>query len=112
MFLPVTNRQELFRDKAIVIPNLKYEYILGQVLHRAYRFSTGYSTTEKHYIMVNGEMITEVISQVTECPIIKNRGTFTLPLMSVSVISVKIPPLQNINNVYNSTVAHSSYQRV
>ena len=62
-----------------MIQNLKLEYILGQVLHRAYRFSTSYSTTGKHYITINGKMIAETISQVTNNPIIKTKGKITMP---------------------------------
>ena len=84
----------------LCIQNLKCEYILGQVLHRAYRFSTGYSTMGKQYITINGKMITEAMLQVTNSHIIKTKGKITLPPMSVSVISVKMPPLYNTNDVY------------
>ena len=60
----------------------------------------GFSTTGKHYITVNDEMIAEAISQVTNNPIIKIKGKITLPPMSASVISVKTPPLHNTNHVY------------
>ena len=60
----------------------------------------GYSTTGKHYIMVNSEKITEAISQVTNDPIIKTKGKITLPPMSVSIISIKTPLLCNTNHVY------------
>ena len=50
--------------------------------------------------MVNGEMIMEAIMQVTDNPITKTKGKITLPPVSVSVISVKTPPLCNTNNVY------------
>ena len=93
-------KKKLFRDRAIVIQNLKHKYILGQVLHKAYRFCMGYSTTGKHYITVNGEMIAEAISQVTDNPIIKTKGKITLPPVSVSIINVKMPPLCNTNNIY------------
>ena len=63
----------------IIIQNLKHNYILGQVLHRAYRFGMGYSTTGKHYITINGEMIAEAISQVTDCPILKMKGKINFP---------------------------------
>ena len=91
-FVQLQTGKKLFRYRVIVIQNLKHKYILGQVLHRAYRFGTGYSTTGKHYITINGEMITEAISQVTNNPIIKTKGKITLPPMSISVISVKTPP--------------------
>ena len=83
-FIQLQIGKKLFMDRAIVIQNLKYEYILGQVLHRAYRFGTGYSTKGKHYITVNGEMIAEIISH--HHPIIKTKGKITLSPMSVSVM--------------------------
>ena len=46
-FIQLQISKKLSRDRAIVIQNLRCEYILGQVLHRAYRFGTGYSTTGK-----------------------------------------------------------------
>ena len=99
-FIQLQIDQKLFRDRTMVIQNLKCEYILGQVLHRAYRFSTCYSTTGKHYRMINGEMIAEAITQVTDKPIINTQCKITLPPMSVSVLSVHMPPLCNTNNIY------------
>ena len=43
-FSSVQTGSKVFRDKVIVIENLKRNYILGQVLHRHNRFGTGYST--------------------------------------------------------------------
>ena len=40
----------------VVIEHLRHKYILGQVLHRSYQFSTSYSTTGKHYITINGRV--------------------------------------------------------
>ena len=59
----------------------------------------GYSTTGKHYIAVNGEMISEAISHVNDKPYIKTKGKITLPSMSASVISVKTPPFHSTNNI-------------
>ena len=50
--------------------------------------------------MVNGEMIAEAISQVTNNPIIKTKGKIILPPMSVSIIIVKTLPLCNTNNIH------------
>ena len=52
-FIQLQIGKKLFRDKVIVIQNLKHGYMLGEVLHRAYRFRTGYSSTGKHYITIN-----------------------------------------------------------
>ena len=79
-FIQLQIGKKLFRDRVIVIQNLKCEYILGEVLHRVYRLRTSYSTTGKHYITINGEIITEAISQVTNNPIIKTKGKIVLPL--------------------------------
>ena len=80
-FIQLQIGKKVLRDRVIVIKNLKGEYILGQVLHRAYIFSTGYSTMGKHYITINSEMIAEAISQVTDSPIIKTKGKITLSLL-------------------------------
>ena len=45
-------------------------------------------------------MIAEAIPQVTNNPIIKTKGKTTFPPKSVSVISVKMPPFCNTNNIY------------
>ena len=97
MFCPLT---KIFRDRAIVIQNLKCNYILGLVLHRTYRFGMGYTTAAKHYLTINGEMITVAILQITDSPILKTKGKITVPLMSVSVIVIKTPTLLDTNNVY------------
>ena len=60
----------VFRDRVVVIENLRCKYILGQVLHRSYQFSTGYSTTGKHYITINGQVIAQSISQALDYLII------------------------------------------
>ena len=60
----------------------------------------GYSSTGKHYKMVNGKMITEAISQVTDNSIFKTKGKIILPPMSASIICVKMPLLCNTNNMY------------
>ena len=88
-FIQLQISKKLFRDSVIVIQNLKCKYILGQVLHRTYRFGTSYSTTGRHYITINSEMIAEAISQVIDSPILKTKGKIILPSMSISVISVK-----------------------
>ena len=60
----------------------------------------GYSTTGKHYITANGEVIAEAISQVIGNPISKTKDEITLPPMSVSVVSVKTPSLCNTNHLH------------
>ena len=90
----------MFRDRAFFIENLKWYYILGQVLHRTNRFGMGYSTTGRHYITINGEMKAQAISQTTNSPILKTKGKIMLPPMSISIVGIKMPTLQNTNNVY------------
>ena len=82
--------EKIYRDRVIVIQNLKCNYILGQVLHRAFRFRTGYSTTGRHYITMNGKMVTEAISQVTDNTILKTTGKISLPPVSLSVVGINI----------------------
>ena len=88
-FIQLQISKKLFRDRVIMIQNLKYKCILGHVLHRVYRFGIGCSTTGRLYITINGKS-----------PILKTEGKITLPPMSNSVISVKMPPLCNTNDVY------------
>ena len=84
----------------MVIKNLRHKYILGQVLHRSYQFSTSYSTTGKHYITINGQVIAQSVLQALYYPIIKTKGKVTLPPMPVSIIEVKTPKLSNTINLY------------
>ena len=88
----------------MVIDNLRYKYILGQVLHRSYQFGTGYSTTDKHYITINGQIIVQSVSQTLDYPIMKMKDMVTLPPMSVSIIEVKTPKLTNTTNLYGMNV--------
>ena len=64
------------------------------------RFGTGYSSTGRHYITTNGEMIAQSISQATTNPILKTKGKVTLPPMSVSVLEIKMSVIPNTNNLY------------
>ena len=70
-FVQLQISKKLFRNRVIVIQNLKCKYILSQVLYRAYRFNTSYSSTGRHHITINSEMITEANLQVTISPILK-----------------------------------------
>ena len=58
-FIHVQISSKMFRDRRIVVENLKKDYILGQVLHRDLRFGMGYSTNGRHYITLNGEMLVQ-----------------------------------------------------
>ena len=90
----------VFSDRVVVIDNLRCKYSLGQVLHRLYQFSTGYLTTGKHYITINGQVIAQFISQPLDYPIIKTKGRITLPTVSVLIIEVRIPKFADTTNLY------------
>ena len=61
-FIQLQIGRKMFRDRVIVIENLKHNYILGQILHETNRFGSAYSTTGKHYITIYGEMIVQALS--------------------------------------------------
>ena len=90
----------MFRDRVIIIENLKCNYILGQVLNRTNRFSTSYSTAGRHYITINGKMIVQAISQTIYSPILKAKGKITITPMPISIVAIKTPILHNTNNLY------------
>ena len=92
-FIQLQIGKKAFRDRVIAIKNLKCNYILGQVLYRTNRLSTGYSTRGRYYITVNGEMIAQVISQTTNNPILKTKGKVTSPPTSISIVGIKTPTL-------------------
>ena len=60
----------------------------------------GYLTTGSHYITINGEMIANAILQTANSPILKTKGKITLPPMSISIVGIKTPTLQNTYNLY------------
>ena len=97
--------KKIFRDRVIIIKNLKCNYSLGQVLHKTNRFGTSYSTTGRHYITINGEMIAQTIPQSINNPILKTKGNVMLPPMSISIVGIKTPTLQNANILYELKVS-------
>ena len=99
-FIHLQIGERVFRNWVVVIDNLRNKYILGQVLHRSYWFSTSYSTTGKHYITINGQVIAQSILQPLDYPIVKTKGRITLPPVSVSTIEVKTLKLTNTINLY------------
>ena len=92
----------------VVIDNLRHKYILGQVLHWSYQFSTGYLTTGKHFITINGQVISQLISQPLDYPIV-NKCRITLPPVSVSILEVKTPKLKNTTNLYKMNAVTAQF---
>ena len=92
--------RRVFWDRIVVTENLRHKYILGQVLHRLYWFSTSYSTTGKHYITINGQVIAQSVSQALDYPIIKTKDRVTLPPVSISITEVKTPKLTKTTDLY------------
>ena len=69
-FVQLQIGNKMFRVRVIVIENLTRDYILGQVLHTANQFGTGYSTNGRHYITQNGEMFVQGCLQIVTNPIL------------------------------------------
>ena len=99
-FFSVKISSVVFRYRVIVIENLKRKNILGQVLHRDNRFSTGYSTNCRHYITENDEMLAQNCLQLTTNPIFKTKGKIKLLPSSVSVIEVRTLEISDPSNIY------------
>ena len=70
------------------------------MLYRSNRFVTGYLITGRHYTTINGKMIAQAILQSTNSPKLKNKDKITVPLMSISIVEIKMPTLQNTTNLY------------
>ena len=87
-FVQLQIGNKIFRVRVIVIENLR-GYILGQVLHRANQFGTGYSINGRHYITLNREMLTQSCSQIITNPTLKTKGKIKLLPFSISVIEVR-----------------------
>ena len=99
-FIQLQIRKRVFQDMVVVIKNLRHKYILGQVLHRSCHFSSGYTTTGKHFITINGQVIAQSNSQALDYPIIQTKGKVTLLPMSVSILEAKTPNISNTTNLY------------
>ena len=98
-FIQLQIGKKTFKDRVIVIDSLKHNYILGQVLHRTNRFSTGYSTTWRHYITINSKIIAQAISQTINSPVLKMKGKILLSLMCICIVGIKTPTFQNTKNL-------------
>ena len=94
-FIQLQIGKKMFRDRVIVIENVRGDYILAQVLHRSDRFCTGYMISGRHYIIINSEMVVQAILQGTNIPILKTKGKVNLPPVSISIVGIKTPTLQN-----------------
>ena len=99
-FIQLQIGKKVFRDRVVVSKNQHHKYILGQVSHRSYKFGTGYSTTGRHYITINWQVIAQMILQATDYHIIKTKCKVTLSPMSVSIIEVKTPKFSVTTNIY------------
>ena len=99
-FISVQIGNKVFRDRVIVIENLKKDYILGQVLHRDNRFGTGYSTNGRHYITLIGEILAKSCSQLTTNPILNTKGKNKLLTSSISVIEARTLEIPDPTNIY------------
>ena len=84
---------KIFRDRVIVMENLTRDYIFGQVLHRANQFGTSYSTNDRHYITLNGELLAQSCLQIVTNPILKAKSKIKLLPSSISVIEVRTPEI-------------------
>ena len=99
-FIQLQIGKKVFRDRVVVLENQLHKYILGQELHRSYRFGTRYSTINRHYIAIYGQVIVQTILQATDYPIIKTNGKVTLSPLSVSIVEVKIHKISATTNLY------------
>ena len=98
-FIQVQFGNKIFRDRVIITGNLTKDYILGQVLHRDNTFGKGYSTNDRHYITLNGEMLGQRCSQLTTNPILKTKGKIKLLRSSISAVEVRTPEIPDSNNI-------------
>ena len=70
------------------------------MLHRANRFSMGYSTNGRHYITLNGEMLAQSCLQIVTNPILKTEFKIILLPSSISVIEIRTPEIPDAKNIY------------
>ena len=70
------------------------------MLHGTNRFGTSYSPMGRHDITIKGEMIAQSFSQGTTNPTLKNKGKVTLLPMSICVVGMTTPAVQDTNNLY------------
>ena len=95
-FVQLQISNKIFRERVIVIQNLKKDCILGQVLHGANQFGMGNSTNGRHYITLNGEMLVLSCLEIVTNPILKTKGKIKLLPSSISDIEVRMPEILDI----------------
>ena len=67
--LKISNR--MLRDRAIIMKNLNRYYIIGVAIQHANKMLTGFSTSGRYFISLNGEMIAQSVSSITTQTIIR-----------------------------------------
>ena len=60
-------------------------------LQRSYHMPTGYSTTSRHFLFVNGQMVAQSLTTPTMEPIIKMKGTIKLNPHTIPPFQLKHP---------------------
>ena len=90
----------MFRDRVMVIEDLMRDYILGQVLHRDNRFGMGYSTNDRHYITLRGEMLVQSCPQLTSNPILKLKVKSNYYHLSFQLQRSECMRFPDSNNIY------------
>ena len=104
-FIQLQIGKRVFRDQVVVTDNLRQEYILGQVLHMSYQFSTWLVNHRQafHYDQWAGN---STVDHTTPGPSNnKINRRITLPPVSVSIIEVTTPKLADTTNLYKMNVA-------
>ena len=72
--------------------NLSRDYIIGVAIQHANKMLTGFSTSGKHFISLNGKMIAQSVSLITTQCIIKCKSRTLLHAYAMSIISVRPHP--------------------
>ena len=78
--------KRVFKDRVIIIKNLNRDYIIGVAIQHANKMLTSFSTSGRHFISLNGEMIAQSVSLITTQPIIKCKGRTCLKMHAVTII--------------------------
>ena len=99
-FLQIKIGKQTFRDRVVIINILNCNYIIGTVIQRSYCISTGFSTTGRQFLSVNGQMVAQSISTHSIEPIIKTKGKIKLNPHSITIVSIKTSPHIDARHVY------------
>ena len=70
-YIELKTGKRVLKDRVIIIKNLNRDYIIGVAIQHTNKMLTGFSTSGRHFISLNGEIIAQSVSLITTQTILK-----------------------------------------